>query len=290
MQLIAEVYDLLHRGARPAGSRARRHLRGVERRRAAVVPRSRSPRACFERRRSGDRQAARRPDPRRGAAEGHRQVDEPERVRRRRADSDGQRRGRGAHPLGAEDRARGREPGAARPVAARSAAIARRLDRRRAPGALREQDHVVRAGHGDAAASPRRNTTTTSIRARSRKIWRAGCIIRAACSATSATRSIATRRSSTCCSTTRSATRSPSAQDGVAARRADGGRPRHSGAGDGRVARLLRRVPQRAAAGQSHPGAARLLRRAHLPPRRSRRRVSHGLDRRRHHDEMERSH
>ena len=41
-----------------------------------------------------------------------------------------------------------------------------------------------------------------------------------------------------------------------------------------RVARLLRRVPQRAAAGQPHAGAARLLRRAHLPAHRSRRACS----------------
>ena len=38
MQLIAEVYDVLHRGAGLSRARDRRHLRGVERRRAAVVP------------------------------------------------------------------------------------------------------------------------------------------------------------------------------------------------------------------------------------------------------------
>ena len=40
--------------------------------------------------------------------------------------------------------------------------------------------------------------------------------------------------------------------------------------GHGGVARLLRRVPQRAAAGQPHAGTARLLWRAHLPTHRPR--------------------
>ena len=38
MQLIAEAYDLLHRGAGLTAARARRHLRRLERRRAEVVP------------------------------------------------------------------------------------------------------------------------------------------------------------------------------------------------------------------------------------------------------------
>ena len=151
MQLIAEVYDILHRGAGLSARGARRHLRRVERGRAAVVPgrdhRARSSSAMDE--------ETGKPlvdiDPGRGAAEGHRQVDEPECLRRRRADPDDQRRGRGAHPLVAEDRACGREPGAARPVAGRAPRRSCPLDRCRPPGALCEQDHLVRAGHGDAA-------------------------------------------------------------------------------------------------------------------------------------------
>ena len=42
------------------------------------------------------------------------------------------------------------------------------------------QDLLVRAGHVRCCAWRRPNTTTTSIRARSPRIWRAGCIIRAA--------------------------------------------------------------------------------------------------------------
>ena len=79
MQLIAEVYDLLSRGAGLHGAGDRRHLRRVERGRASVVPR-RDHRACPRVRRCRDRSAAGRSDPRRGAAEGHRQVDEPERA------------------------------------------------------------------------------------------------------------------------------------------------------------------------------------------------------------------
>ena len=72
------------------------------------------------------------------------------------------------------------EPRAGADRRRRSAAIARQLIDAAAAGAVREQDHVVRAGHGAAAAWPRPSTATTSIRARSRAIWRAGCIIRAA--------------------------------------------------------------------------------------------------------------
>ncbi len=64
----------------------------------------------------------------------------------------------------------------------------------------------------------------------------------------------------------------------LAALRADRGRPWHPGAGDERLAGLLRLVPQRAPARQPDAGAARFLRRAYLPPHRSRRVVPHGLD------------
>ena len=45
-----------------------------------------------------------------------------------------------------------------------------------------------------------------------------------------------------------------------------------------RVARLLRRVSQRPAAREPHPGAARFLRCAHLSPHRPRRRLSYRVD------------
>ena len=110
------------------------------------------------------------------------------------------------------------------------------------------------------------------------RIWRAGCIIRASLLGRhSAPRSRATAASSTCCSTTASATRSARASR-PGARRADGRRPGHPGAGHGRVAGLLRRLSQRAPAGEPDAGAARLLRRAHLPPHRPRRRLPHAVD------------
>ena len=65
MQLIAEVYDVLHRGARALHARAGRDLRGVEPRRAALVPdRDHGGRPRARGRRDGE--AARRRDPRRG--------------------------------------------------------------------------------------------------------------------------------------------------------------------------------------------------------------------------------
>ena len=65
----------------------------------------------------------------------------------------------------------------------------------------------------------------------------------------------------------------------LAAFRADRDRPRDSGAGNERLAGLLRFVPQRAAPGEPHAGAARFLRRAHLPPHRPRGVVPHELER-----------
>ena len=61
----------------------------------------------------------------------------------------------------------------------------------------------------------------------------------------------------------------------VAVRRPGRRRDGDPGAGDERVTGVLRRVPQRTAAGQSDTGAARLLRRAHVPARRQARRVPH---------------
>ena len=209
MQLIAEVYDLLHRGAGlPARELADIFAEWNDGELQSYLVEITA--QIFERTDDG-RQAAGRRDPRRGAAEGHRQVDEPECLRHRRADPDGQRRGRGAHPVVAEDRARGRQPGAARPVA-RGPRRSRPSRRGRAAGALRQQDHVVRAGHGDAA------DRVEGIRLRHRSgLGRqdlAGRLHhpREPARATSAARSSAIRRSSTCCSTTRSATRSASAR------------------------------------------------------------------------------
>ena len=113
MQLIAEVYDVLSRAAGMTAREIADVFSRVERRRAALVPRGdhrAGARACRQR----NREAARRPHPRRGAAEGHRQMDEPERVRRRRADSHRECRRRSAIAVGLEIRTCRRQQGAAR--------------------------------------------------------------------------------------------------------------------------------------------------------------------------------
>jgi 6-phosphogluconate dehydrogenase len=59
----------------------------------------------------------------------------------------------------------------------------------------------------------------------------------------------------------------------------DRGDQRDPGAGILGRARLLRRAARRAAAGGAHPGPARLLRRAHLPPHRRRGQLPHAVGR-----------
>ena len=102
------------------------------------------------------------------------------------------------------------------------------------------------------------------------KIWRAGCIIRAALlgDIRDAFRRDPELVNLLLDEAFRDDDRPPASRT-AGARGAGGGRPRHPGAGHERVARLLRCLPQRAAARQPDPGAARLLRRAHLSPRRS---------------------
>ena len=63
------------------------------------------------------------------------------------------------------------------------------------------------------------------------------------------------------------------ARDGAGRRR-----PRHPGAGHERLARVLRLVSQRAAAGQPDPSPARLLRRSHVPAHRQRRNLPYEAD------------
>ncbi len=126
-------------------------------------------------------------------------------------------------------------------------------------------------------ASPPRSTATRSSRGRSPASGAPGASSARACSATSATRTGAIPRSSTCCSTTPSAAAVDERQQAwrFVVQTAVG--PRHPGARARGVARLLRRVPQRAAARQPDPGPARLLRRPHLPAHRPRGLVPHGV-------------
>ena len=138
--------------------------------------------------------------------------------------------------------------------------------------ALREQDHVVRAGDG--AAAPRlgrvwlRHAAGRGREDLARRMHHPreparghhdGVPARPRAAEPAARRCLPRRRRA--------------AAGCVAVRGADRGRLRDSGAGARRVARLLRRVPQRATPRQSDAGSARLLRRAHLPPRGPRRRV-----------------
>ena len=82
-------------------------------------------------------------------------------------------------PVGAEGRAR-RGGEDARGAGDREADRPRAVHRRRRDGALREQDHQLRAGlRADARRRPRR-ATGNSTTAASRSMWRGGCIIRSA--------------------------------------------------------------------------------------------------------------
>ena len=152
MQLIAEAYDLL--SPRPAGCR-RRNCSDVFAEWNAgelqVVP-DRDHRRGPGQDRSGDRPAAGRRDPRRGAAEGHRQVDQPERA------STSARRFPPSTPPSRAASSRRSRPSAshasrdpARAVAARTTGDASALIEAARARALREQDHVVRAGVRPAA-------------------------------------------------------------------------------------------------------------------------------------------
>ena len=205
-------------------------------------------------------------------------MDEPERVRRRGADSHDQRGRRGPADLRAQGRARCREPGAGgsdRALHRRSPAARRRGP----PCPLREQDHLLRAGHVAACGWRRPSITTRSIRARSPRSGAPAASSARRCSGISARRSAAIRTSATCSSMSRSGTRSASQTF-----RAAGGsscRPRSASAfrwRASRFARLLRRLSKRPAAREPHSGPARFLRRAHLSPHRPRRRLSYRLD------------
>ena len=107
------------------------------------------------------------------------------------------------------------------------------------------------------------------------RIWRAGCIIRASLlgDIMAAYQRDAALPNLLLDDAFRQAIERPPGLMAVrgAGRRGTG----HPGARDERVARLLRRVPQRAAAGQPDAGTARLLRRAHVPAHRQARRVPH---------------
>jgi len=143
MQLIAEAYDLLSRTLRlPA-----RELSAIFQEwnagdlRSYLVEITRKCSRARTRRPAGRWSTSSSTKPSRRA----RAVDEPARVRHRRAHPDDQRRGREPHPVGAEDRARPREPHPARAVAALSRQ-AGAAGGRRSRRPLRKQGDLLRAG------------------------------------------------------------------------------------------------------------------------------------------------
>ena len=266
MQLIAEVYDILHRGRGSAGARARRHLRGVERRRAAVLPgRDHGAHPRARRTRSGTPlvdtildEAQQKgtgkwmsqnafdigaPIPTINAAVEARILSslKTERVAASKVL-------RGPSPEGRGDRARLVEAARQALYASKITSYAQGMAMLR----LASKEYGYGINPGSVA-----------------KIWRAGCIIRA--SLLGDIRRAFERDPSLVNLLLDDAFRDAIARapGRLAARGAGGDRAGDSGAGDGLVARLLRFVPFGPPAGQPDPGAARLLRRAHLPPRRS---------------------
>ena len=167
------------------------------------------------------------------------------------------------------------EPGAARtrPRLARRAIAGRRRSTPRA-SALREQDHLCTRRAWRSCAWPRRSTATGSIPATVAKIWRAGCIIRAGLLGD--IRDAFARNAGLVNLLLDDALRDASSRmpGELAVRRADRRRPWHSRAGDERRrSRTTTRTAARGCRRTSTQAQRDFLRRAHVPPRRSRRRL-----------------
>ena len=283
MQLIAEVYDVLTRAAGMTAREIADLFAKWNEGELRVVPR-RDHGARARARRRRNRQAARRSHPRRSAAEGHRQMDEPERVRRRRSHSDRECRCGGAIALGAEIRARRRQQvlsGSASSVespaqsdrdfsradlvdATRRALYAAKITSyAQGMALLRQASHEYKYGIDLAEVA---------------KIWRAGCIIRAAL--LSDVRAAFDRNPALVNlmlddSFSKALASGQQALRDVVQAAVTAGIPVPA---LGSSLALLRLVSQRAPSGQSDAGAARFLWRTHLSPRRSRRRLPHRLD------------
>ncbi len=150
---------------------------------------------------------------------------------------------------------------------------------------------ATRSSRTCVSRSTRRRSSPTrraSTRSRPRRPSTAGTSTAARWPASGAAAASSGRASSTASPRRTSATRSSAAPRrrvlhgrgrqrprGVASRRGPGRPERRADARVLVVARLLRRRAGRAPARRAHPGAARLLRRAHLPPRRQAGRVPH---------------
>ena len=224
MQLIAEVYDILHRGAGlPARELADIFADWNDGELKSYLVEITA--QIFEREDEETGKPLVDLDPGRGAAEGHWQVDEPERLRRGGADPDGQRRGRSAHPLVAQERAR-RSPAAC----CAGPSPEGRGDRGRLVDAARQALYACKiTSYAQGMAMLRMASKEYGYGidpGRVAKIWRAGCIIRASLLGDIRQPSSAIPTWSTCCWTTPFATRSANVRTGGATscrRRSDWG-------------------------------------------------------------------
>ena len=176
MQLIGEAYQLLRDGLGLLRAPDRRRVHRVEQGRPGQLPGRDHRRGAAPDRRQ-DRQAARRRDPRRGRAEGHRPLDGEVRARPR-CPGHRHRRGR-VRPcaVGLGRAAQGHHrPGVGRPR--RKAKRRRQIHRGRPPGAVRVEDRRLRAGLQPDPGRQRR-VRLGHHPGDLATIWRGGCIIRA---------------------------------------------------------------------------------------------------------------
>ena len=232
----------------------------------------------FEQKDPEDRQADRRPDPRHGRPEGHRQVDAHERGRKRRRHLHHQRRRRGPHPF--LDEGRSASP-RARCLKARSPSIdgAKTELVKKVHDALYASKIISYAQGLDLITTMGEKKGWDLDLGRIAAIWRGGCIIRARF----LNRITEAYRANPALANLMLA---PFFKD-LLNRLQQNWREvvalaiaqRHPGARVQRVARLLRQLSRGAAAGQPAAGAARLLRRPHLRAHRQagRRDVPHRL-------------
>ena len=182
MQLIAESWDVLRRGLGHVGRRDRGRLRRVESRPARVVPR-RAHRAGLPRRpipKPGSRSStwcSTRPARRAPA-----RWTDAGRARSRRVGADDRRRARRARHVESQGPA-GRGVRLAEGAGSGRAGVRRRRshpgDRRSRGCALRGAHLRLRAGHGPDSGRRREVRLDHRSRARSARIWKGGCIIRA---------------------------------------------------------------------------------------------------------------
>ena len=178
MQLIAEAYDILNRAAGLSAAELHAIFCRVEPGRALVLP-HRDHRRHLRQDRPGDRQAAGGPHPGRGAAEGHRQVDQPERPGPGRAHPHHQRRRREPHHLGLQERARGGQPGALRPRRAVFTGDARDSSSEAVRDALYAAK-ICSYAQGMALLKAASDEYGYDLKlGEMARIWRGGCIIRA---------------------------------------------------------------------------------------------------------------